>query len=258
MWLQRRHSPSSPAHSLLSPAPPLFLISQAWACTEVWGWQHLPAMLQLSCLECTWAKGRGMLCCSIATPAGSNSSDRGAQAAHPAPSKHQSLLQPVFSIPLITPPTPSVPFPGVNCSTEGGWEQVPVSLSAQQAGSSQRSPLPRRLHNLPLIPDTPGMRWCPTSKYLSTTQISCPGSLGREESVSHGLGCPGGQSLSQSPPRKSAWIHLLPEELGWGVLLEPIPVCVWLWVTVLLQEGRSEDPSFPPTKSCLFLLALPF
>lgn len=72
-----------------------------------------------------------------------------------------------------------------------------MSLSVQQAGSSRRSPLPRRLHNLPPIPDTPGMRWCPMSKYLSTTQISCPGSLRREERVSHGLAAiPGNGRLS--------------------------------------------------------------
>lgn len=49
------------------------------------------------------------------------------------------------------------------------------------------------------------------SKYLSTTQISCLGSLRREESVSHGLGWPlsrgteplPGRREQQHPPRRS-------------------------------------------------------
>ena len=89
---------------------------------------------------------------------------------------------------------------------------IPVSLSLQQAGSSRRSPLPRRLHNLPLIPDTPGMRWCPMSKYLSTTQISCLGSLSREERVSHGLASiPGDGCLSPCAGERTVHLRGLAE-----------------------------------------------
>lgn len=88
-----------------------------------------------------------------------------------------------------------------------GWEQLRTEPEPAAGWQLSECPLPRRLHNLPLIPNTPGMRWCPMSKYLSTTQISCPGSLRREENVSHGLGWAGdGWSLSQS-------LSIAPQEL---------------------------------------------
>lgn len=78
---------------------------------------------------------------------------------------------------------------------------MPVSLSTRPAGAPGGSPLPRSLHNIPLIPDTPGMRWCPMSKYSSTTQVSCPDSAqgGATESRA---GCrPGGRAPLSSVPR---------------------------------------------------------
>lgn len=142
--------------------------------------------------------------------------------------------------------------------------QDAVSLSVQQAGSSQRSPLPRRLHNLPLIPDTPGMRWCPMSKYLSTTQISCPGSLQGGECESR-LGWPlsrGTEPLperreQQRPPGGLAEFSSCLKSLNGVSCSSPSQFVRRLWITVPLQEGRSEDPSFPamvdqqiPVSSC--------
>lgn len=77
-----------------------------------------------------------------------------------------------------------------------------MNPNTQPAGAPGGPPLPSSLHNVPLIPDTPGMRWCPMSKYSSTTQVSCPDSLRREERLSHGLAAgPGDGRLSQRTPR---------------------------------------------------------
>lgn len=89
------------------------------------------------------------------------------------------------------------------------------------------------------------------SKYLSTTQISCPGSLCREERVSHGLAAiPGDGRLSpcaggdRRPPRE-VWLNSAPawEERGWGVQFEP-RCDVTTGTPAPIQEGRSEDPSY--------------
>lgn len=258
MWLQSRHSPSSPAH--LSPAPPLFVISQAWACRKQLS--AAPSFGAGSISGRAWnAHQRGerelQFCFCRASSRGLQSPGRASittKAAFPATTR---ALHPVHH-PSCSPRALSRGNRSAQGDAQAGWEQPRARSPPSRASSGLAalgSPLPRRLHNLPLIPDTPGMRWCPMSKYLSTTQISCPGSLRREGmALSHGLGWPlsrGTQPLpelreQQRPPgalpESSSCLQSLDGE-SWD---QPIPVCLVAGDnSVLLQEGRSEDPSFP-------------
>lgn len=87
------------------------------------------------------------------------------------------------------------------------------------------------------------------SKHLSTTQISCPGSPRREQSVSHGLGWagrwPGGRSLSQSAgnsivlPGGLAEFSSCLKSVNGVSCLRPSQFVMWLWIT-LCRSKRGE------------------
>lgn len=150
---QRRHSPSTPAHSiLLSPFPSSSLVFHfpgmglhraALSCPGGLGLAASPG--HASALLPGLSKVRGGCAVLLQVRFQESWSPR-ARAAHPSPSKHHSLLPPVFYIPLIIAPTPSMPLPGANCSARGdaqqGGSSSGPSPSLQQAGSSQSAPSP--------------------------------------------------------------------------------------------------------------------
>lgn len=88
------------------------------------------------------------------------------------------------------------------------------------------------------------------STYLSATQISCPGSLRREERVTHGLATVPGDGR-RSLCTGTSTIHLVQlnsaptwEMHEYGAWFEP-RCDVTADTSMQLQERRSEDPSFP-------------
>lgn len=98
--------PPFPSSSLVFNFPSMGLHKAALSCPGGLGLAASPAQNQQS--------ERGLCCASAGlTPA-----------AHPSPSKHHSLLQAVFYIPLIIAPTPSMPLPGANCSARGDAQRV--------------------------------------------------------------------------------------------------------------------------------------
>lgn len=82
------------------------------------------------------------------------------------------------------------------------------------------------------------------STYLSATQISCPGSLRREEEVTHRLATvPGDGRRSLCTGTSTTHLVQMNSAPTWAWFE---PCCdVTLDTFMQLQEWRSEDPSFP-------------